>query len=150
VSYPPVPAASKLPTPIGTPVVGEIPQVSQVSPLELEWAGSSGSGTVTSVTAADTSIVVTGTDTVDPAIKTGTLDVIAAQHPPAANWSNNSHKITSLANGSGAQDAAAYGQTIGGGSLAPMTTEGDLIIANATPAPARLAVGAVKLWRERS
>jgi hypothetical protein len=69
-----------------------------------------GSGTVTSVTATDTSIVVSGTPTAAPTIATGTLDVIAAQHPPAANWSNNSHKITSLANGSGAQDAAAFGQ----------------------------------------
>jgi trimeric autotransporter adhesin len=103
---------------------------------------SGGSGTVTSVTAADTSIVISGTPTVTPAVATNTLDVIAAQHPPAANWSNNSKKITSLANGSGAQDAAAYGQTLGGGNLAPLTTEGDLLYANATPAPARLAIGA--------
>jgi hypothetical protein len=38
---------------------------------------------------------------------TGTLDQVPA---PTANWSNNSHKITSLANGSAAQDAAAFGQ----------------------------------------
>ena len=68
-----------------------------------------GSGTVTSVTAADTSIVIAGTAT-DPTVKTGTLDVIAADHPPAADWSNNSKKITSLANGAAAQDAAAFGQ----------------------------------------
>jgi len=71
--------------------------------------GSSGSGTVTSVTAGDTSIVVGGTPT-DPTIETATLDVIAADHPPAANWSNNSKRITSLANGAAAQDAAAFGQ----------------------------------------
>jgi hypothetical protein len=53
-----------------------------------------------------------------------------------------SNKITGLTNGSGAQDAAAYGQTLGGGKLAPLTTEGDLLYANATPAPARLAIGA--------
>lgn len=141
MSFPPVPAAAKLPVPIGTPAVGEIPQVSQVSPLELEWAGSSGSGTVTSVTAADPSIVVTGTDTVDPEIATATLDVIAAEHPPAENWSNNGKKITSQANGTASTDSAAYGQTLAGGNLAPLTTEGDLLIANATPAPARLAVG---------
>lgn len=70
----------------------------------------SASGTVTSVTAADASIVVSGTPAVAPALATGTLDVIAAQHPPAASWSNNSKKITSLANGSSAQDAVAYGQ----------------------------------------
>jgi hypothetical protein len=72
--------------------------------------GGGGSGTVTSVTAADTSVVVTGTPTVAPTLATGTVDVIAADHPAAANWSNNSHKITSLANGSAAQDAAAFGQ----------------------------------------
>jgi hypothetical protein len=70
-----------------------------------------GAGTVTSVTAADTSIVVAGTGAA-PTIATGTLDVIAADHPPAANWSNNSHKITSLANGSAASDALAVGQVL--------------------------------------
>lgn len=67
------------------------------------------SGVVTSVTAADTSIVVAGSAAA-PTIRTGTLDVIATDHPPAANWSNNSHKITNLANGAAAQDAAAFGQ----------------------------------------
>jgi hypothetical protein len=64
---------------------------------------------VTSLTAADTSIVVAGTAGA-PTVATNTLDVIAADHPAAANWSNNSHKITSLLNGSSAQDAAAFGQ----------------------------------------
>lgn len=59
--------------------------------------------------AADTSVVVAGTATA-PTVRTGTLDVVAAQHPAAADWSNNSHKITSLLNGSAAQDAAAFGQ----------------------------------------
>jgi hypothetical protein len=68
-----------------------------------------GGGTVTSVTAADTSVVVGGTSAA-PTVRTATLDVIAADHPAAADWSNNSHKITSLANGSSAQDAAAFGQ----------------------------------------
>jgi hypothetical protein len=76
----------------------------------LEVTSTGGTGTVTSVAATDTSIVVSGTSTVAPTIATGTLDVIATQHPPAANWSNNSKKITSVANGSGAQDAAAFGQ----------------------------------------
>lgn len=82
-------------------------------------ANGSGGGGVSSVTAADTSIVIAGTGTA-PTVATGTLDVIATDHPPAANWSNNSHKITSLTNGSAAQDAAAFGQiptsasTIGG------------------------------------
>jgi hypothetical protein len=64
---------------------------------------------VASVAATDTSIVIAGTATA-PTIATGTLDVVAAQHPPAANWSNNSHKITSVSNGTAAQDAAAFGQ----------------------------------------
>jgi hypothetical protein len=75
-----------------------------------------GTGTVTSVTAADTSIVVAGTGAA-PTIATGTLDVIAADHPPAANWSNNSHKITSLANGSAASDALAVGQVLAAGAI---------------------------------
>lgn len=66
--------------------------------------GGGGSGTVTSVTAADTSIVIAGTAAA-PTVATGTLDVIAADHAPAANWSNNSHKITSVSDPSGAQDA---------------------------------------------
>jgi hypothetical protein len=70
---------------------------------------SGGGGMVDSVTAGDLSIVVGGTASA-PTIETGTLDEIAALHPPAGNWSNNSKKITALANGSGAQDAAAFGQ----------------------------------------
>jgi hypothetical protein len=77
------------------------------------------SATVGTVAATDTSIVVGGTATA-PTIATGTLDVIATQHPAAADWSNNSHKITSLANGSAAQDAAAFGQIPT--TLPPFTT----------------------------
>jgi len=92
-----------------------------------------GSGTVTSVTAGDTSVVVGGTSGA-PTIETATLDVIAADHPPAANWSNAGHKITSLANGSGAQDAAAYGQTPAGGSTVTIAQGGT----GQTGAPAAL------------
>ena len=38
------------------------------------------------------------------------IDTIAGAHPVSAAWSNNSKKITNLANGSSAQDAAAFGQ----------------------------------------
>jgi hypothetical protein len=113
---------------------------------------------VQSVTAGDTSIVVGGSATA-PTIETGTLDVIAADHPPAANWSNNSHKITSVANGSSAQDAAAYGQTPAGGNtatiaqggtgqtsasaafnaLSPLTTIGDTLYGGSSGAGTRLA-----------
>jgi hypothetical protein len=68
-----------------------------------------GGGTVDSVTATDTSIVVSGSGT-NPTIATGTLDVIATQHPPAASVPMNSHKFTGLANGSGSTDSVAYGQ----------------------------------------
>jgi hypothetical protein len=42
MSYPPVPAAAKLPQPAGTPSDGDVAVVSQVSPLELEWSATSG------------------------------------------------------------------------------------------------------------
>jgi hypothetical protein len=41
---------------------------------------------------------------------TSTVNAIATANATSADWSNNSHKITSLANGSSAQDAAAFGQ----------------------------------------
>lgn len=70
------------------------------------------SGGVASVAATDASIVIGGTATA-PTIATGTLDVIAAQHAPAASVAMNAKKITGLANGSAATDAAAYGQLAG-------------------------------------
>lgn len=41
---------------------------------------------------------------------TDDLSAIASANATAANWSNNSKKITSLANGTAASDAAAFGQ----------------------------------------
>jgi hypothetical protein len=80
-----------------------------MSVIIISNASGGGGGMVDSVTAGDLSIVVGGTASA-PTIETGTLDEIATLHPPAGNWSNNSKKITSLANGSGAQDAVAFGQ----------------------------------------
>lgn len=70
---------------------------------------------VTSVTAGDTSIVIGGTAS-DPTVATNTLDVIATNHPPAADWSNNSKKITSVTDPTNAQDAAtkAYVDSVAG------------------------------------
>ena len=65
-----------------------------------------GQGTVTGVTATDPSIVITGTATV-PTVATGTLDVIATQHPPVASVALNSQKITGLLDPTGAQDASS-------------------------------------------
>jgi len=71
--------------------------------------GGGGSGTVTNVSSANTGIAV-ATPTTTPVLTLATLDVIATDGPPAAAWSNNSKKITNLANGAAAQDAAAFGQ----------------------------------------
>ena len=61
------------------------------------------------MTAGDTSIVVGGTSAA-PTIETGTLDVLAADHPPAANVPMNGHKLTGLAAGSASTDSATFGQ----------------------------------------
>lgn len=76
------------------------------------WNGT-GAGVVTSLTAADTSVVVGGTGAA-PTVRTNTLDVIAADHPAAADWSNNSHKITSLGTATTSGDALPYGQAATG------------------------------------
>ncbi len=86
--------------------VGSVPDGNFLKRVGATLVGAAGgTGTVTSVTAADTSIVIAGTAT-DPTVKTATLDVIAADHPAAADWSNNSHKITSVTDPTSAQDAA--------------------------------------------
>jgi hypothetical protein len=77
------------------------------------WTGTgpytfSSSG-VSSVTAADTSIVIGGSGSA-PTVRTGTLDVIAAQHPAAADWSNNGHKITGVTGGSSSGQVATFDQ----------------------------------------
>lgn len=66
-------------------------------------------GGVASVTAADSSIVVGGTDTA-PTVRTNTLDIVATQHPAAADWSNNGHKITYVANGAAPNEVATFDQ----------------------------------------
>lgn len=71
--------------------------------------GGGGGGTVTSVTAGDASIVAGGTAAA-VTLETGTLDEIATLHPPAAAVAMNAKKITGLANGTAASDAAAFGQ----------------------------------------
>lgn len=88
------------------------------------------------VTAADTSVVVGGTAQA-PTIRTGTLDVIATQHAPAADWSNNSHKITGLTEGAAAGEAATYAATPAG----IITASGDIIYGSGAHTAARLAKG---------
>ena len=100
----------------------------------------SGGGGVASVTAADTSVVVGGTGT-NPTVRTGTIDVIAADHPAAADWSNNSHKITSVTDPASAQDAATkhYVDSVTPGNAGG---KGHLTTATAVGTPADLAPGA--------
>lgn len=73
-----------------------------------------GGGGVATVAAADASIVIGGTSSA-VTVATGTLDVIATQHPPAAAVPMNGKKITGLANGTASTDAAAFGQVGGAG-----------------------------------
>jgi hypothetical protein len=99
--------AGSLVPPTDTTLDGDVLTV--VSGIPAWAAGGSGSGTVTNVSSADSSIVVTN-PTTTPSLQLAALSTIATNEPPTANWSNNSKKITSLANGSAAQDAAAFGQ----------------------------------------
>jgi hypothetical protein len=133
----------------GSTTVTDITQVDFTSGATVTDGGGgvaqvavSGGGTVDSVTAADTSIVIGGT-AADPTVRTNTLDVIATDHAPAANWSNNSHKITSVADPTANQDAATKfyvdSTTPGNGNL---HGKGSLITATGASTPANLDVGA--------
>jgi hypothetical protein len=66
------------------------------------------------------------------------LHTIATNHPPTAAWSNNSQKITNLANGTASTDAAAFGQI-------PVidSTAGDITTSAVGDAAAAGAVGKV-------
>jgi hypothetical protein len=77
--------------------------------LATAGLGGGGTGGVSGVTATDTSVVVTGMAT-NPTLATNSIDVIATNHPTAADWSNNSHKQTSLKSGTVASDSANVGQ----------------------------------------
>lgn len=71
------------------------------------------------------------------------LDQIAVNHPTGADWSNNSHKITSLANGSSAQDAVALGQVVpkAGGSFTGAVVQAAVNLTFATTITVNAALG---------
>jgi hypothetical protein len=98
--------------------------------------GAAGAGGVATVTAADGSAVTGGTAT-NVTVATGSLDAIATAHPPLANWSNNSHKITALTAGAAAGEAAIWDQTPPG----IVTAKGDVIGGTGSHAASNLAVG---------
>jgi hypothetical protein len=92
-----------------------------------------GAGAVTSVTAADTSVVVGGTSTA-PTVRTSTLDVIASDHPPVANWSNNGNAISGVSYLaiSGLTGATAASRYVGATTLGHPTSgtfaQGDYVV----------------------
>lgn len=92
----------------GTPSAGQV--LTATSATAADWqTPAGGGGDVDSVTAADGSIVIGGT-TEDPTVRTGTLDVIATEHPPVAAVPMNGQKLTGLAAGSASGDSVRYGQ----------------------------------------
>jgi hypothetical protein len=101
----------RMPVPTGgDALVGQVPVATGVGNATTWGTVGDGDGSgITSVSAGDGSIVAGGTAEAIT-LETGTLDQIASLHPPAANWSNNSRKITSLANGAAVSDAMAFGQ----------------------------------------
>lgn len=74
-----------------------------------DLSAASAGGTVSSVTSANTSIAV-ATGTTTPVLTVGTADKLFTNNAPTAAVALNAQKITGLANGSGAQDGAAFGQ----------------------------------------
>lgn len=95
-----------------------------------DYLAPSGSGAaLTGITASQVSALPSTDD----------LSAIATANATAGNVAMNSHKLTGLADGSAGTDSAAFGQTPAGGNGAPMTTLGDILYENSTPAPARLA-----------
>jgi hypothetical protein len=127
----------------GVAVASTAPSSGQV--LEYngsQWApGNAGSGTVTSVTAGDASIVVSGTGAA-PVLEAGTLDEIATLHPPAASVPMNGQKLTGLGNGSASGDSAAYGQLPSSSSPLALS-KGGTGLSEATAAALVTALGAL-------
>lgn len=114
----------------------------------MPYISGGGSGGISTLTAADTSVVVAGTATAKT-VRTNTLDVIAAQHAAASDWSNNSHKITGLANGTAASDAAAFGQISGAVVWPPKSLVGPLQTLIGANSLSAVGPGTSNMWGSR-
>jgi hypothetical protein len=138
------PALTGTPTAPTAPALADSTQVATTAyadsavAVETSRAEAAEALKVTGVTAADGSVAIGGTSTA-PTVRTGTLDVIATQHPPAAPVPMAGQKLTGVANGSASTDGAAYGQTLAGGNSSPLTATGDLLYASAANTASRLA-----------
>lgn len=77
-----------------------------------------GGGTVTNVSSANSSIVVTN-PTTTPSLTLAALNTLTSNAAVGADWSNNSHKITSVTDPTNPQDAATknYVDTTAGGGV---------------------------------
>ncbi len=118
---------------IGGPA-GPLNGLGQVPAAQLPPAGA---GSVTSVAAADGTIVVTGTPTVAPLIAVGT-------GIPEASITNLTANLGTLTTGvASASAAAAAAQSTANAAIpkATATTKGDLLAATANATVARLGVG---------
>ena len=71
------------------------------------------------------------------------LNQLAGFHPTTADWDNSGHKITGIANGSSAQDAAAFGQIMpkAGGVFTGAVVEAAVALTFATTITVNAALG---------
>ncbi len=139
ISTAPMGVGTSSPSSVSTGLSGRGAASYATGTWELVSGGGGGGGAVSSVSAGDASAVVSPT-TGSVVIESGTLDEIANLHPPAANWSNSSKKITGGAAATASTDFAIFSQiptdvdqlTITGKTVSssPPTAAGEALIYN--------------------